>query len=266
MDHPVDGGKGRGAAHRRQRLVHHPVEDLRRRLPRKRRGADEELEQDGAHGEQVRSRVERIPRELFGRHVMRRADHRPGHGDAGMCLVVCVLCGAGQTEVEQLHAVWREEDVGWLQVAMDDPARVNRGERREDGPRDVGARGERNRPARQPCRHGLAVEQLHRDEELPVRLADLVQLADVGVRHARGGARLAPESLARLGITAGAAHHLDCDLAMEALVGRGIDDPHPSFAKLRPQSVLGNRVRHVRRRFYTSRQAGAGALSIPPAP
>ena len=47
---------------------------------------------------------------------------------------------------------------------------------------------------------GLAFEQLHRDEELAVGLADLVQLADVGVRHAGGGARLAPETLARLGI------------------------------------------------------------------
>ena len=94
--------------------------------------------------------------------------------------VVGGLGGARETEVEQLHAVRREEDVGGLQVAMDNPARVNRVERREDGERDVGAPGERNRSAGQARRERLAIEQLHGDEQLAVRLADLVQLADEG--------------------------------------------------------------------------------------
>ena len=79
---------------------------------------------------------------------------------------------------------------------MDQPARVNRAERREYRERDVDALGERNRPARQPRRQRLAFEQFHRDEQLAVGLADLVQLADVGVRHAGGGSRFAPEALA----------------------------------------------------------------------
>ena len=81
----------------------------------------------------------------------------------------------------------------------------------------------------------------------PFGLADLVQLADVGVRHAGGGARLAPEALSRLRIPAGLAHHLDGDPAMEALVGGGIDDPHAAFAELRHHAVVSDRVGHERR-------------------
>ena len=109
----------------------------------------------------------------------------------------------------------------------------------------IGPRGE-------PRGQRLALEQLHRDEELAVRLADLVQLADVGVRHAGRRPRLAPEALSRLRIAAGPAHHLDGDLAVEALVGGGVDDAHPSFAELRHDAVVGNRVGHVRRGFYTA--------------
>jgi hypothetical protein len=32
-------------------------------------------------------------------------------------------------------------------------------------------------------------------------------------------------------------HHLDRDLAMQALVGRGIDHAHAAFAKLRSQPI-----------------------------
>ena len=127
---------------------------------------------------------------------------------------------------------------------MHQPARVNRAERREYRQRDVDALGQRNRPEREPCREWLALEQLHRDEQLAVRLADVIQLADVGVRHARGGARFAPEALSRLRIPTRSADHLDGDLAVEALIGRGIHDAHPSFAELRHHAVVTNRFEH----------------------
>ena len=105
MDDPVDGRERRRAAHRRQRLVHDAVEDLRRCLPRERRVADQQLEEDGADREQIGSRVERIAGELLGRHVVRRPHDGAGHRDVGVRLVAGLLYRAGQTEVEQLDAV-----------------------------------------------------------------------------------------------------------------------------------------------------------------
>ncbi len=244
VDDPVHGRQRRRAAHRRQRLVHDAVEDLRRRLSGKRRAADQQLEEDGADREEIRSGVERIGGELLGRHVVRRAHDRSGHRDVGMCLVGGLLCRARQPEVEQLDAVGGEKDVRRFEVAMDQPAGVNRGQRREDPQRDVNALGERHRPAGEPRRQRLALEQLHRDEQLAVGLADLVQLADVGVRDAGGGARLAPEALSRLGIASRLAHHLDGDAAVKALVGGGIHDAHAAFAELRHHAVVGDRVGH----------------------
>jgi hypothetical protein len=49
---------------------------------------------------------------------------------------------------------------------------------------------------------------------------------------------------------------------VEALVVGGVDDPHPSLAQLRPQAVVGNRVRHVPRRFYTAGQAVVRERSV----
>ena len=65
-------------------------------------------------------------------------------------------------------------------------------------PRPIGTRlGHAQRAAPQALGERLALEQLHRDEQLAAVLADLVDLADVRMIDARGGARLAPEALAR---------------------------------------------------------------------
>jgi hypothetical protein len=136
-----------------------------------------------------------------------------------------------------------------------EPPRVNRLECREHRERHVDAVAKRNRPAREPRRKRLTIEQLHGDEELPVRLAHLVQLAHVRMRDAGGGPSLAPEALARLRIAARFAHHLESDLAMETLVCGGVDDPHSSFAELRHHSVMGNRVGHLTSDFTRPRKA-----------
>ena len=166
-----------------------------------------------------------------------------GHRDGGAG-VVAGLLGAGQTEVQQLDAVWREKDVRWLQVAMHDPSRVDRGECREHRERDIAAVGQRNWPAGEARGERLALEQLHREEELAVCFADFVQLAHVRMRHAGGRPCLAPEALSRFRILAGAAYHLDGHLTVEALVRGGIHDTHPSFAELRHQTIVGDRIGH----------------------
>ena len=95
------------------------------------RPAREHLEEDRAGREQIGARVDRLARDLLGRHVARRAHHLPGARElGGRARATSRRARAGrQAEVEQLHAVRREEDVRRLEVAVDDAARVQRGER-----------------------------------------------------------------------------------------------------------------------------------------
>ena len=60
--------------------------------------------------------------------------------------------GPRQAEVEQLHAVRREEHVRRLEVAMDDAAGVQRRQRREHAEADRHRLGHAQRPAPQAAR------------------------------------------------------------------------------------------------------------------
>ena len=80
---------------------------------------------------------------------------------------------------------------------MDDPARVQGGERGQHSEADRHRLGDAQRSPAQALGQHLALQQLHRDEELAVVFADLVDLADVRMVDAGRGARLAPEALAR---------------------------------------------------------------------
>ena len=90
-----------------------------------------------------------------------------------------------------------QKDVRRLEVAMDDAAGVERRERASMSSAIGSAWIDAQRAALQPLGERLALEQLHRDEELAVVFADLVDLADVRMVDAGRGARFAPEALAR---------------------------------------------------------------------
>ncbi len=103
-----------------------------------------------------------------------------------------------EAEVEHLHrAAAREEDVGRLDVAMQDAFGVRRVERVGDLRRDVEHVPQIERPSRQPPIERLAVEQLHREIELAFVLVEAVDRADVRMIERRRGARFAAEALDR---------------------------------------------------------------------
>ena len=91
----------------------------------------------------------------------------------------------------------REEHVRRLQIAMDDAAGVQRAERGQDAEADRNRLRRTQRPITELLSERLPFEQLHGDEQLAAVLADFVDLADVGMVDAGGGARFAPEALAR---------------------------------------------------------------------
>ncbi len=115
---------------------------------------------------------------------------------------------------------------------MDDAARVQGRERSEHSERERHRFGRAERPAAQPLGQDFTLEQLHRDVQLPVLLADFVDLADVRVVDARRGAGLAPEALAGLGIMGERGQRLQRDRTFKPTVARGIDDAHAALAKL----------------------------------
>ena len=82
------------------------------------------LVEQGAEGEDVRARVGFHAFELFGRHVLERADDRSFLGQGLLLRRAAEIDdrrgGFGQSEVEQLRSALGQHHVRRLQVAMDD--------------------------------------------------------------------------------------------------------------------------------------------------
>ncbi len=110
-------------------FVDRRVRDLDDRPAGERRPPGQHLEQDRARGEQIRPRVERLAEHLFRRHVARRADDGAGARELRRRHHDLIVGRAREAEVEELHAVRREEHVRRLEIAVDDAARVERRER-----------------------------------------------------------------------------------------------------------------------------------------
>ncbi len=127
---------------------------------------------------------------------------------------------------------------------MHDAAGVQRREGGEDVEDDRHGRGRIDRAPPQPIGERLTLEQLHREEQLAVLFADLVNLADVRVAHARGRSSLAPETLARLRPFQ-ARHRLERDEPVEALVPGGVDDTHAALADLAHDDVAADTSPHA---------------------
>ena len=185
--------------------------------------------EDDAGSKDVAPRVDMLAEDLLRRHVLRRAEHRAGPGQSRFRFTYGH--GTCEAEVEQLHAVRRQEDVGRLEVAVDQSTRVQRFERRERGEGNRHGLVERQRSAFEPRGQRLALEILHRDEEIPVLFTDVVELADIGMADRRRRPRLPPQPLGRIRIGGGAPDHLQRDGPSQPRIPRRIHDAHPALAE-----------------------------------
>jgi hypothetical protein len=170
------------------------MQDHGRRIGRERRPAGQDFVQEHAEAVDVARGRLGLAFGLFRGHVAGRADFRR-EGVGGR------VVGAGDAEVGQHRAAVRhDDDVGRLDVPMDDPAAVREVQRGRDPFQQAeGGRGVGLFPG-QPDVQRRALQKLHDDKGRPVLLADLVDGDDVGVAEPGGGQRLAAEAGHELGV------------------------------------------------------------------
>jgi hypothetical protein len=170
----------------------------------------------------VRAAVDRSRARLFRAHV----------GDCSDRLVQIAVRRAvnlGDPEIENLRRpIGQEDDVGGLDVAMDDPRFVRVSESARHLLRDRKGFIEREAAAVEARLQRFAIVERHGDEQLSVLgLPDLVDRADARVIEGGGGARFSDES--RLGVrvfTQVRRKKFQCDMTAEPLVSRSVHDRH----------------------------------------
>ena len=150
----------------------------------------------------------------------------------------------GEAEVGEVGALAFDQDVVRLHVAVDDPGRVGGVERLGD------LAEQRRRPRRrqralavdQPAQVA-ALDQAHRDDQLAVDLARVVDRDRRRVVEPRRQPRLAQEALPERGIARElAGDHLQRHRPVEAEVGGTVDDAHPATGEAGVDPVSGDFV------------------------
>ena len=217
--------------------------------------------------------IQRAPPHLLGRHVAQRSHHdarlrvlrlrRRARFVAGLL----VLGPLRQTEVEDLQvAVFRDEEVFGLQVSVDDPLLVRRGEAFGDLEGEVHGLLRRDGPRVEPVAQRHALEELHHEKvtgRRGRRAGDFFEGEDGGnVGVAQRGERFRfpfEPGLALFTFQEILGQDLDRDIPREARVSRPIDLTH-SAGPQRSENLVGaepraGRERHSVRRFY-ARAAG----------
>ena len=179
----------------------------------------------------------------------------------------------GQAEIgDPGRPVRRDENVAGLDVPVDDPVLVGRGQAVGDLGGEGQGLGGWERAALDLGPQTFAAAEGHGDEHLPgAALADLVDGADVRVIEDRGRTRLMGEPLPGLGVVNELrGQELEGDGAPELEVVRFVDDTHPAASDLADDAVLlrdhapygqasGGRLDGFRNGGRGFRLSGAGA-------
>ena len=200
--------------------------------------AREALVEDHAQRPHVDAVIElAFARALLGRHVVRRPHHRPGARERGRLAERPLHARElREPEVEDLddHAppLVREEDVGRLEVAVDDAPRVHAADRGDDREQEARRLRERQAPlAHEPVVEGLADQEVHdHDGRAVLGLEDVVDADDVRVGDGARGAGLAGEATARVG-AARLVDQLEGHGLVRDEVGRRPHAPHAAPAE-----------------------------------
>ncbi len=228
-------------------------------LALERHASGEALVQDQPERVQIGAPVELAAPNLLGRQVLGRSHHHVVAREIGVGDVETL----GDAEVRQQHPpIGRQQDVGRLDVAMDEAGTVGLVERARNRRADVD--GELRTEALltvEQLAEALAVDELHHHGLAAVVLEHVVDGDDVGVVQPGDGDRFAPEPFGDHGIGGEVRlEPLDGDPAVELDVG---GDPHlghptvtdPPFEVVPLREQLDGRVGDGRRgRGWRSRR------------
>jgi hypothetical protein len=146
----------------------------------------------------------------------------------------------GYAEIHHLHCIaGGYEDVGYLDIAMDDASGVSRihchGYLRGNRQHLVDAK----LPAVEDGLQRFTFEQLHRDKRTPILFADTVNGADVRMIESGGGARLALKSIHQSRRAEDAFDwKFQGNIAAQPGIGRPIHHAHGTGSKLCDNPVL----------------------------
>jgi hypothetical protein len=170
-----DGGDplrqvGADPADGRRRVAQDRGRELGRGTSFERPSAARHLVEDDPEREEVRPRVERAARDLFGRHVRDGPHHgarlrEPGRRGRVLAPGQARVGPFREAEVEELHApARREPHVRRLEVAVDDSLLVRRRERLGDLPRVGADLFERQRAGGDSPREVIPLDELHHEK------------------------------------------------------------------------------------------------------
>ncbi|HEV2764706.1 MAG TPA: hypothetical protein VGV38_17130, partial [Pyrinomonadaceae bacterium] len=196
------------------------LKQLRQRLGLEGAPAREDFVEDEAERVDVASDRQLLAFELFGGHV---------GGRAGPHAVAEFFRERGQPEVREADvAVLVNHHVGGLEVSVQHAALVHGVQARAQLPPNLHRLVGRQPPETLQDRGQLlAAHELHRKEVLPLGLADVVDAADVSVRHLPREAHLLVEARERRAVARDAlGQELQRDRLLELQVVRAVDLAH----------------------------------------
>src|ERR1022692_1022103 len=146
----------------------------------------------------------------------------------------------GQPEIEDLGmTAYRDENVGGLNVAMNDPLGMGRVQSISDVDGDVEELLDVDWPIVDQVLESPSFEKLHYEECPTVLFADVIDDADVGMVQRGGGTRLAAKPFESLGIAFDILREeLECDQAAKADVLGLIHHAHSAAADFLDDTIV----------------------------
>ncbi len=249
---------GRIQSSNRDRIV---GQDLVNRLGRRRSAKGRPAGQSGVQDRPQRVDIDRraevlLASRLLGRHVRRRADHRPGSGSA------VLVESPSQAEVGDLELVdslrrrsHGDQHVGRLQVSVDDAGVVGGVDRISQGTHHFRRLARCRWPIAEASVERSAFTEFEGHERSAVVFADRVHLDDARVAELGDRLSLAqePRPFALAGVVPGQ-DHLQGDVPVEGRVPREVDDAHPAPTQF-SQDLVARRRARIRARVCPGREA-----------
>ncbi len=154
----------------------------------------------------------------------------------------------GQAEVHEFRAGFGQHDVGRFQITVDQTEAVSFRQGVSDFDGDLEEIVERQRPSLQAMEKRFAFEEFH-DQEVDAGLrADVIEMADIGMRNRGESAGFAFKAAFEFGAAGQVGRKdFDGDAAVEAGVARPVDFTHAACADgsddfVRAESASGRQV------------------------